>query len=55
VYRQDGTVDEPHEPVKPKKLLILVLGLGAGIVIGSVFALLRSFVRKNGLSGTRQL
>lgn len=58
VYRQDGTVDVPLEPVKPKKLLILVLGLGAGIVIGSVFALLRSFIRKNGkdtgLSGTRQ-
>jgi chain length determinant protein (polysaccharide antigen chain regulator) len=55
VYRQDGTVDEPLDPVKPKKLLILVLGLGAGIVMGSIFALLRSFIRKNGLSGTRQL
>lgn len=54
VYRQDGTVDEPLDPVKPKKLMILVLGLGAGILIGSAFALLRSFIRKNGLSGTRQ-
>jgi chain length determinant protein (polysaccharide antigen chain regulator) len=59
VYRQDGTVDEPLEPVKPKKLLILVLGLGAGVILGSIFALLRSFIRNNGketrLAGTRQL
>jgi chain length determinant protein (polysaccharide antigen chain regulator) len=59
VYRQDGTVDEPLEPVKPKKLLVLALGLGAGVIFGSIIALLRSFIRNNrkelGLPGTRRL
>jgi chain length determinant protein (polysaccharide antigen chain regulator) len=59
VYRQDGVVDQPLEPVKPKKLLVLILGLVAGVVFGSLLALLRSFIRKSGkgrgLPGTGQL
>lgn len=45
VFRQDGVLDEPLEPVKPKKLLILVLGLGVGLALGVILALLRSFIR----------
>jgi len=37
VYQQDGTVDQPDRPIKPRKSLIvvlsLVLGLGAGCLV----------------------
>jgi chain length determinant protein (polysaccharide antigen chain regulator) len=34
VYRQDGSVEVPGDPIKPKKLLIIVLGLAAGLILG---------------------
>ena len=44
VYRQDGSVEVPESPVKPRKGLILVLGFVAGLMIGGFFALVRYVV-----------
>ncbi|CAH0208634.1 LPS O-antigen chain length determinant protein WzzB [Pseudomonas brassicacearum] len=41
VYRQDGTVELPESPIKPKKMLILLLGVITGILLGCFVALLR--------------
>lgn len=41
VYRQDGTVELPESPIKPKKMLILLLGVIAGVLLGCFIALLR--------------
>ncbi|MET3053293.1 Wzz/FepE/Etk N-terminal domain-containing protein [Pseudomonas alkylphenolica] len=41
VYRQDGAIELPDKPVKPKKLLIVVLGAFVGSVLGVLFALMR--------------
>ncbi|WP_409281771.1 LPS O-antigen chain length determinant protein WzzB [Pseudomonas defluvii] len=46
VYRQDGVVEQPDKPVKPKKLLIVLLGLVAGVVVGVVLALMRHLYRQ---------
>ncbi|AHL32968.1 chain-length determining protein [Pseudomonas brassicacearum] len=43
VYRQDGSVEVPGSPIKPKKVLIVGLGLFAGLVLG-VFVALVCFV-----------
>lgn len=56
VFRQDGVLDDPVAPVKPKKALILILGVVVGGLLGSIIALIRSFILKRrkgtGLSGT---
>ncbi|UZE07933.1 LPS O-antigen chain length determinant protein WzzB [Pseudomonas corrugata] len=41
VYRQDGSVEVPESPVKPRKALILVLGIMVGLILGGFFALIR--------------
>jgi chain length determinant protein (polysaccharide antigen chain regulator) len=41
VYRQDGVVELPDNPVKPNKALILVLGVIVGLIAGIAFVLLR--------------
>ena len=41
VYRQDGVVELPDNPVKPNKALILVLGVITGLITGIAFVLLR--------------
>ena len=41
VYRQDGTVELPESPIKPKKMLILLLGVIGGVLLGCSVALLR--------------
>ncbi|MCX5509223.1 LPS O-antigen chain length determinant protein WzzB [Pseudomonas sp. BJa3] len=46
VFRQDGGVELPDAPIKPKKLLIVVLGVMLGAVLGVVLALL-SYLRGN--------
>lgn len=46
VYRHDGVVDLPVSPIKPKKVLIVFLGLLLGGLLGAAFALLRFFVGK---------
>jgi len=45
-YRQDGVVELPDKPVKPKKLLIVLLGLVAGVVVGMGLALMRHLFRQ---------
>ncbi|EKT4523071.1 LPS O-antigen chain length determinant protein WzzB [Pseudomonas putida] len=42
VYRQDGAVESPDKPVKPKKLLIVALGVVLGGILGVLLALLRN-------------
>lgn len=47
VYRQDGEVDVPESPIKPKKALILILGVVAGLVLGGFIALIRFVLQRN--------
>jgi len=44
VYRQDGPIEQPDLPIKPKKGLIILLGLFLGCVLGFMIALVRHFV-----------
>lgn len=46
VFRQDGIVEQPIAPIKPKKLLILVLGVVLGSLLGAALALTRYFILK---------
>jgi chain length determinant protein (polysaccharide antigen chain regulator) len=46
VYRHDGVLDLPLSPIKPKKVLIVFLGLVIGGLLGSAIALLKHFVLK---------
>lgn len=39
VYRQDGDVDRPDSPIKPRKALIVALGLILGLLAGVMLAL----------------
>lgn len=47
VYQLDGTVQPPDSPVKPKKALILVLGLVLGLSLGVIVGLIRQFWLRN--------
>ncbi len=47
VYRQDGSVEVPESPIKPKKGLILVLGFLAGLLLGGFIALIRFVLDRN--------
>ncbi|KAA0984521.1 MULTISPECIES: LPS O-antigen chain length determinant protein WzzB [unclassified Pseudomonas] len=40
VYREDGEVDRPDAPIKPRKSLILALGLISGLLAGIMLALI---------------
>lgn len=42
-FRQDGAVESPDSPVKPKKFIIVFLGILAGGALGVLLALLRHF------------
>ncbi|KSM30861.1 O-antigen chain length regulator [Pseudomonas aeruginosa] len=41
VYRKDGVVETSDKPIKPKKLIIIVLGAVFGIFLGCLVGLLR--------------
>lgn len=41
VYRQDGAIESPDMPVKPKKIVIVILGAFAGVTLGVLLALMR--------------
>jgi chain length determinant protein (polysaccharide antigen chain regulator) len=41
VYRQDGSVEVPDSPIKPRKALILALGVVVGLMLGGIIALIR--------------
>ncbi|MBF4555105.1 LPS O-antigen chain length determinant protein WzzB [Pseudomonas sp. p50] len=49
VYRQDGPIEQPDSPIKPRKNLMILLGLLLGGVLGFIIAMIRYFVliRKN--------
>lgn len=47
VYRQDGIVDQPTTPIKPKKSLVLILGVILGGLLGTAIALGRVFILKS--------
>jgi chain length determinant protein (polysaccharide antigen chain regulator) len=44
VYRQDGPIEQPDRPIKPKKGLIILLGLLLGTILGVMIALIRYLV-----------
>ncbi len=41
IYRQDGSINVPESPIKPRKGLVLVFGLVLGLVLGFVIAIIR--------------
>ncbi|MCY1547895.1 G-rich domain on putative tyrosine kinase [compost metagenome] len=41
IFRQDGAVVTPDAPIKPKKALILALGVVLGGMLGLFIALIR--------------
>lgn len=45
VYRQDGDVNPPDQPVKPRKALILLFGVVLGGTVGVIWVLGRHFGR----------
>ncbi|PWB36025.1 hypothetical protein DCO48_00840 [Pseudomonas sp. SDI] len=45
VYRQDGAVELPDRPVRPNKLLIVLMGGLLGVVMGILVVLVRSLLR----------
>jgi chain length determinant protein (polysaccharide antigen chain regulator) len=49
VYRQDGSVEVPGDPIKPKKLLIIVLGLAAGLILGAFAGFARNIWMRDSL------
>ena len=46
VFRQDGDIEVPDQPIKPKKSLIVVLGIVLGGMLGVFFALVRVMLIK---------
>lgn len=44
VYREDGPIELPDSPIKPKKALIIGLGLVLGVMLGIMLALIRQFI-----------
>ncbi|MNF47356.1 Chain length determinant protein [compost metagenome] len=44
VYRLDGPIERPDNPIKPKKGLIILLGIFLGGVLGFMVVLVRNFV-----------
>jgi len=41
VFRQDGDIDVPDQPIKPKKSLIVALGIVLGSMLGVLIAVIR--------------
>jgi chain length determinant protein (polysaccharide antigen chain regulator) len=46
VYRLDGAIETPDQPIKPKKALILALGAVLGVMLGVFVALVLVLVRR---------
>ena len=46
VFRQDGDIEVPDQPIKPKKPLIVALGVVLGGMLGVFIALIRLMLRK---------
>lgn len=42
VYRQDGAIESPDMPVKPKRFIIIALGAFVGTALGILLALIRN-------------
>ena len=53
VYREDGEIKQPDSPIKPKKIIIYILGVLVGLVVGLICAFVRVFISKN-KSGRRE-
>jgi chain length determinant protein (polysaccharide antigen chain regulator) len=45
-YRLDGEITTPKSPLKPKKTLVLVLGVVLGLFLGIFAAFIAEFVSK---------
>jgi chain length determinant protein (polysaccharide antigen chain regulator) len=46
VYRQDGSVEVPESPIKPRKFFILEMGIIIGFLLGGFVALIRFFLAR---------
>jgi chain length determinant protein (polysaccharide antigen chain regulator) len=47
VYRLDGVIETPDSPIKPRKALILLLGLILGLISGVALGLIRQYVSQS--------
>ncbi|MDB6443503.1 chain length determinant protein (polysaccharide antigen chain regulator) [Pseudomonas sp. NFACC32-1] len=47
VYRQDGSVEVPESPIKPRKALIMALGAVFGFILAGFIALIRFVVNRD--------
>ncbi|MBD0679884.1 LPS O-antigen chain length determinant protein WzzB [Pseudomonas sp. PSB11] len=54
VYREDGEIKQPDSPIKPKKIIIYVLGILLGVAVGLICAFVRVFILRN-KSGHREI
>lgn len=54
VFAQDGPTQIPDRPIKPKKTLILALGLVLGVMLGVFVALVRALWRRTPLLGGQE-
>lgn len=43
VYQLDGVIKAPDSPIKPRKALIVVLGLALGLILGVIIAVISQF------------
>lgn len=48
VYQQDGGVEQPDKPVKPKRMLIVMMSLLVGVGLGVLVAMLREALVRRG-------
>lgn len=55
VYRQDGSIEVPDRPIKPKKAMIIVGGLIAGVILGMLVGLVRFFLTRRRLAAVTRL
>ncbi|MNF99705.1 hypothetical protein D3C84_826160 [compost metagenome] len=46
VFRMDGQIEVPEVPVKPRKVMVLAIGLVIGAVVGLIIAFIRLMMRK---------
>lgn len=54
VFAQDGPTQIPDRPIKPKKTLILALGMVLGVMLGVFVALVRGFWRRASSRGAEK-
>lgn len=55
VFSMDGVIEEPELPIKPRRGLVLLIGLVAGVVLGGLVALVQFMALKRRLAFDERL